>query len=418
LVFVKGSVREVPNQVRQGSSISEMYNSSNAPHRANFDVLAHTPSITMSTDKFGIGIYSAARSVLSLTGLPNHLANHIRNGFSFPDQLTKEFTTTNLRLGSISWLEYGLNASSVISQDGRSVMTIGVSLKLLNGITGVGMNINKWNYQVENDSILNSIEFIGKYGVHDFENSSNLLGNGRGLGADLGFNYKSMKSSVSRYSPRFRKGCKIIDYDYKFGISVLDIGSIKFNNGLTRTFEVSDSVIWENYNDTNLQSLSGLNDLVSNELLMSQEANVRDAIGLKMLLPTAVSAQFDYNVGYGFYANATLVHGLSRKKKLGVERTSIFAITPRFESKSFDISLPIVIRSYESVRLGVAFRLYYITLGSDNIFSLLGRENRETYGTDFYFNLKYTMFRPWYCKKSKVNSRLKRRKGSNPCPSW
>ena len=54
-------------------------------------------------------------------------------------------------------------------------------------------------------------------------------------------------------------------------------------------------------------------------------------------------------------------------------------------------------------------------LGTDNLGSLIGVG--RTYGADFYFSLKYTMFRPWYCK-DKLKRAPKRKKSGVSCPSW
>jgi len=421
LVFVNGSANSLNRQNQVGLDISEFYNTTNAPYSAKVDLLIHAPSLSFSFGNFGVGIHTSLRSALSVDGVPNHLVNHIRNGFNFPDQLGQEFTTSQLRIGGLSWLEYGLNASYIISKKENEMLTVGANLKLLNGITGVGFNVDKWNYQVQDEIFLNSFEFIGEYGVHDINNSVSPIGNGRGLGVDLGFNYKSMKKNVSNYFPHSPKGCRLIDYDYKIGISLLDLGNIRFRegNGLTRSFEITDSTTIENYSAVDIQSLEGLNNFANELLTTAGNSSVTNVDELNMLLPSAFSAQFDYNIGHGFFANATLVHGFGRKNKLGVERSHTFAITPRFESKPVDVALPLVIRDYESVRLGFAFRVYYLTIGSDNIFSLIGGAERETYGTDIYFNLKYTMFRPWYCSESKSKSKPKRRgKGSPSCPSW
>lgn len=422
--YVNGSARTLNSQNQSGQTITENYNTTNAPYKVKLDYLVHGPSLSFSYGKLGLGIYTGSRTYLSLAGVTNHLANHIGNGFNFADQLAEEFTTSNLRLGALSWLEYGVNGSYVIKQEGRDMFTVGATVKLLNGITGGGIQIQKWNYQVENDSILNSIELNGNYGLHDIQNSESPIGNGRGLGLDIGFNYKAMKGGVNNYAPHTTSGCRLVDYDYKFSAALLDIGRIGFNDGITRSFSVPDSIVWEDYTAADAQTINGVNELIANELLTDSATSTvffQDENRLRMLLPTAFSAQFDYNIGYGFYANASLVHGFNRKKRLGVERPNTLAITPRYESKPVDVALPIVIRDYESIRLGLAFRVYYLTLGSDNIFSLLGGANRDTYGTDFYFNLKYTMFRPWYCSEAKSKSRPRRNRGGKkgqPCPSW
>jgi len=424
-VYVNGGLNSINNAIQANQTVTENYNTANAPYSVHQDFLLQGPSVSLSLGKLGLGLYSGARSALSINGVPNHLANHIRNGFDFGDQLGDEYTTNNLRVGALAWLEYGLNGSYIIKQEGRDMMTVGGTVKILNGLTGAGVIIQEWNYEVENDSLLNSLELRGKYGLHDIENSQQPIGNGSGLGIDLGFNYKSMKKGNKGYLPHSKEGCRLQDYNYKFGVSLLDFGRIKFSDGISREFNIQDSLEWQNYSGAQAGSIQSVDDLIELELLTPDSLITASTSSLsnefKVLLPSALAFQFDYNIGNGFYGNATLVHGFNRKNKFGVERSSILAVTPRFESKPVDVAVPIVLRNYESIRVGFSIRVYYLTIGSDNIFSLIGGENRETYGSDIYVNLKYSMFRPWYCSESQARTKTGRRKktkGGQPCPSW
>ncbi|MEJ6681145.1 MAG: DUF5723 family protein [Flavobacteriales bacterium] len=400
-----------------GNETEPRYDLGAAPFSAYVDVQIHGPSLSVSYGKFGGGLFMNLRSVASISGVPAHLANHATNGFDFEDQLGNEYTTINANIGSLSWLEYGVNFSYIISQSSLDMYTLGGSLKYLNGLAGAGINVQKWDYQVQNDSILNSFEFEGEYGLPnipaDQTGASGLLGNGSGVGLDLGFNYKKMKKSTQGYLPHAAGQCKLKDYQYKFGLSLLDIGSIGIKNGFYREFSIEDSVVWENYGGADPEEVVEIDELVNKELL--RFSNDSESSSYRMALPTALSAQFDYNFGKGFYANSTLVHGFSRKRKLGIKKSSTFSITPRYERRQLEVALPLTIQNYQKLRLGAAIRIYSVIFGTDNLGGLMGRG--RTYGADFYFSFKYTMFKPWYCKE-KLKRAPKRKKAGVACPIW
>ncbi len=415
--YFNNNLLAISREGAAGNETEPLYDLGGAPFSAYVDVQIHGPSLSVSYGKFGGGLFMNLRSVASVNGVPAHLANHAANGFDFEDQLGNEYTTTNANLGSLSWLEYGANFSYIISQSGRDMYTIGGNLKYLNGLAGAGLNVQKWNYQVQNDSVLNSFEFAGEYGLpnisSDQEGASGITGNGSGLGLDLGFNYKKMKKSAQRYLPHAVGQCKLKDYQYKFGLSLLDLGGVRMKNGFYREFSIEDSVVWEGYGGADPEGLAEIDALINEELL--RLSNDSENSSYRMALPTALSAQFDYNFGKGFYANSTLVHGFSRKRKLGVKRNSTFSITPRYEMRQVEVALPLTIQNYQKLRVGAAIRIYSVIFGTDNLGGLIG--GGRTYGADFYFSFKYTMFRPWYCK-DKLKRSSKRKKGGVACPNW
>ena len=400
-----------------GNETEPLYDLSGAPYSAYADVQVHGPSLSVSYGKYGGGLFTNFRSVTSVSGIPAHLANHAINGFDFEDQLGEEFTTNNANVGSLSWLEYGANFSYIIHQNGRDMLTVGGNLKYLNGLNGVGLNVQKWNYQVQNDSVLNSFELKGEYGIPNIsteqEGSSGIRGNGSGIGLDIGFNYKKMKKSAQGYQPHAAGHCMLKDYQYKFGLSLLDIGGIRIESGFYREFSIEDSIVWDGYNSANPEELTEIDELINNELLRS--SNDSQNSSYRVALPAALTAQFDYNFNKGFYVNSTLVHGFSRKRKLGVKRNSTFSIIPRYERKQVEVALPLTIQNYQKLRLGAALRIYSVIFGTDNLGSFIG--GGRFYGADFYSSFKYTMFRPWYCK-DKLKKVSKRRKDGVACPSW
>lgn len=68
----------------------------------------------------------------------------------------------------------------------------------------------------------------------------------------------------------------------------------------------------------------------------------------------------------------------------------ILVVTPRFESRWWGASLPLSILNYEQVRIGLAARLAFLTIGTDHLLSFVGQKKLS--GTDFYLSLKINAF--------------------------
>jgi hypothetical protein len=66
------------------------------------------------------------------------------------------------------------------------------------------------------------------------------------------------------------------------------------------------------------------------------------------------------------------------------------AVVPRYEQRWFSFSLPIVLNDWRSLRMGVAARLGFLYLGTDNVGSFFKKEKLT--GGDFYAGLKINAF--------------------------
>jgi hypothetical protein len=117
-----------------------------------------------------------------------------------------------------------------------------------------------------------------------------------------------------------------------------------------------------------------------------------------MALPWAASVQYDYNIGYNVYVNATWVQRIPHFGMPGVDRTNSIAITPRFDSENFGFAVPFVFDQYVLPRIGVAIRLdNSVIIGTDKLGAFIG--NRLS-GVDIYFALKFNVLKK--CRKKKT----------------
>jgi hypothetical protein len=105
----------------------------------------------------------------------------------------------------------------------------------------------------------------------------------------------------------------------------------------------------------------------------------------KIFTPTAISIQFDYCIIPRVYANFTWVQAVPLAKT-AIVRSSQLAITPRYETRKLEFSLPIVLYEYKYPHAGLAVRYKFFVIGTDRIGSYTGLW--DITGYDLYFGFK------------------------------
>jgi hypothetical protein len=196
-----------------------------------------------------------------------------------------------------------------------------------------------------------------------------------------------MLGEASTYYPNSAKyGCRENSYKYKIGISLMDLGSIKFPEDqiLYAGYNFSD-FDWERYQDAEANE-DNATDLFAQQENNIEQGNVRQPN--KMSLPTFISAQLDYNLWASkIYVNATWIQGIPPSRRaFGVRHANSLSVTPRYESYWIDFALPFSLYEYRYPQLGAALRLGPVTIGTDKLISWIAKTN--LYGADIYAHVK------------------------------
>ncbi|MFT7589923.1 MAG: hypothetical protein ACI959_002144, partial [Limisphaerales bacterium] len=233
---------------------------------------------------------------------------------------------------------------------------------------------------------------------------------GSGFATDLGVQIEILgNTSNNRESNRNE-----FQYKWKFGASLLDLGSIKFNRGATsyNIQEIEPAIISE----SDLEQIESVNDF---QTLVSSAAYLGDTLGgflsneFSVRLPTAISLQADRNLGSDFYLSFILVRNIP----LGgaaLQREDLFAITPRYERKFFEFAVPVVFADDSELRVGASVRLGWLTIGSDDLGSILIPVKLN--GSDIYAGIKINDF--GFASRGKLKTRKTRNKKSTECPAY
>ena len=332
----------------------------------------------LSNKEIGIGFFTRGRAVLDIRNIPYELTNIILEVDTNAAKQKIDINIRNAKFSEMVWVEYGINFSKMIRKDNDVLITAGANVKYITGINIMYANLQRFRAQIQ-DTTIDIQKLKGKFRMNEPGWNT-----GKGLGIDVGITYKKTLDWIDSYyvnSPK--SGCKYVDYKYKLGLSLLDLGTIRFANN-TAKGEINGSAFIGNYQQ---------DSVIQNNFKGSFRQNDQ----IWATLPTALSAQFDWNSGHHFYINTTVINSVTTSRMTGVQRGNLLSITPRYERKNFEVAFPLTFQRYIYPQLGFAFRIRSFVLGLDNVFPLIIK--KKTYGLNLYFNIGFSMFKNPACRK-------------------
>lgn len=318
---------------------------------ANFRL--NGPSVMLNKGPHAFAIFDAARTAVSYRKIDiTNTSGRDYNAY---------------KVAGLAWGEFGVSYAYQFKRFERNVWSGGITLKALGGAGGA--------YFANTGS---SIDFSGAM-ANSLSNIGGGMGAGKGFGMDIGVTYEKKVRPVNLLT--FQKLCqqKFQDYVYKVGISLIDIGNIRFTKNMSGTHfnqnitgslhGIIDSSTYDMVTDTNLQNYASS---------LSKDK-------FSMNLPTAVCIQFDYHYYKNWYFNGTFVQGLNITNNF-VRRPTMIAFTPRFEKRWLEVNMPLSVSDMKYWRLGLSLRLWNFTIGSDNLLGSMGVGSKA--GFDIYTSIK------------------------------
>lgn len=350
------------------------------------------PSVMLQIGDHAFGITTGVRYFMSGHKVPWDVAEFAYNGLEYTPLQNIEFDDNDFNLNTSAWMEVGLSYANIVQNTFDHQISIGISVKKLWGYGGASLKVDNINYVVVDDTTINIKNLNNELAFSlpmDYDNGDFITSNptfrGSGVGIDIGAVYIK-KKHVGKDKWKGKKLCsqKYEDYIYRIGVSILDIGRVKYTtNAQLHSFD-DVSKYWSSLDTIGYTNINTLMSEVSNTLLGDPNASLISNT-MKIGLPTALSVQADFNLENNLYVGAMWIHPL-RINNNALRRPAQLAVVPRFETKHFEMSLPLSLFEYRYPRVGIAARFDFLTIGTERLGTYLGMADMN--GLDIYASIK------------------------------
>lgn len=370
------------------------------------------PSFAVTAGRHSFGIVTGARAFMSTKNIPYDIAKFAFERREYPPQYGINYNNKQkIYNAELAWAEIGVNYSYVIKQSGSDYWAAGITVKNLLGHSGGYIYSSNVDYILpDRDSlIINNLKGEAGYSLPlDYETNEYIndpLFRGKGLGFDIGVIYQKKKAELQEQNITKLCDQNYVPYKYKIGVSLLDIGRVRFTQNAEKLVFDNVSADLSDITHTQYTSVNDLTKLLSNEFLGDSTALIQGN-EIKIALPTALSVQADVNIRKNWFINGTMVVPVQISKS-GLRRPALFALTPRYETVLFDISMPISLFDWTEPRIGISARFLWFFVGTEKISGFF--HYKDFTGLDFYFGAKISL-RKGFCRN---NGKGKNRSGDN-----
>src|SRR5579863_2809476 len=283
---------------------------------------------------------------------------------------------------SSSWVEGFISYGKVLLDDAYGRLNGGITLKGMRGISGAfaqldGGSVNRTITPGDPLTVYDLAAGSGRYayssnydywkkGRSTIQNLEDFLGHTRpGAAVDLGAEYLVKPQTVNVYG----EGDSYYDYDWKIGVSLLDIGYNQYRYGSQSRVigdpitSVTDSAL--NVKFARISSLAGFNDS------MSTIVNSFNAIpgGFKVWNPARLVINIDRPLPDHFAVNTNLtlnLGGSNKGRRFFTKEITLLSVTPRWEVRRLGAYLPVEVTTDGRLWVGGAFKAGPLLMGIDN----------------------------------------------------
>jgi hypothetical protein len=353
------------------------------------------PSMMLQAGRHAFGFSTALRTFQSVKNVPYGIPISIYEGLSYPELYGVEFTDINFDFVSLTWSEIGLSYAYDFYDLYSNRLTFGLTLKGLLGYQGGYINMRNSSYVIENETDVNfknidvDIGFSLPYSYDTvYEPDLDPLIKGYGAGFDFGIVFTKLRSTVVWEGEDKLCARPYNDYFFKVGLSILDVGAIAFTEDAELHKFDNVSKDWDLYDTIRFKGIHYALDVYNKGFYNGETGVSYSGDQFRVYLPATISLQFEYHLKRRIYLSALWMHPL-RFNSRTVWRPAQIAFIPRYENRYFGVSIPLSLFDYKDPRLGLAVRVYSLTLGTDRLGSLLGISNLN--GMDFYFSFRFNI---------------------------
>ena len=203
------------------------------------------PSIMVAVNDHTFGFHTNFRTVNSARAIPYDMANYFYYSLDFKPQHGWEYEHRDpIKFGTLTWSEIGFSWAHTFAKYDRDRWSLGISAKFLMGHAGSYVYLEDMTYFTPDDDNVYIRKMNGEAGYSlpiDYTTNevSGSKVRGYGAGIDIGVSY--MHTIKGHSNMKYKRLCqqRFEEYKYRVGVSIMDIGWIRFNDG-ARKYEYSD----------------------------------------------------------------------------------------------------------------------------------------------------------------------------------
>lgn len=319
------------------------------------------PSIQINFGSFNAGLFYNNRTVIEVEDMPAHLAKNIYEGFEFNPLIGRRLAEeADFFMKALNWSEVGLNFSMRTKSRNRSIWSFGGNVKYLNGHANSNVIVDYLDY-----TVVDSINMVTHNADVQISNAMDMGMNNPGFGLDFGFTYVKLQDNERNTAWLSGRGsaCRPMNYKYRIGASITDLGMIRFDNAYYREIQSNSDVVLDRLQIMGIQSLDELNAILDQNF-SSDFTNRSESF--TVYTPAQINIHGDAHLISNFYFGGGLSTPLFNGNTTVQLRPQIYAI-PRFEVSWFEFALPVTVFDMQKPLVGFKMRLWGLVVGSDNL---------------------------------------------------
>lgn len=365
------------------------------PANGIFTLDIHGPSamLTLGT-RNAIAITTRGRMFANVVDFDSKLFDQLTNPEGNDPSLPYSLNSNeDMRFSINGWTEYGASFSRVLMDKGAHAIKAGISVKYLAGAVNGFMNVENFKSTINADPLLKlpylenttgriAAGFSG-VNVSGFEGKELLKNHGYGFGTDIGFVYEFRPDAEMQTvnGIHLANNYKKL-YKFKFGVSVLDLGSILYKRDAARSGDYSlditggEKLFLEQLRNKDVDQY---NQFFKDHPEFFIPVNTNPDEEYSVSLPTTLQLDADYLINDGFYLNLASQISLSNNdtKFYNNRNFSAVTLTPRYEDKIWGVYLPINYNTLTKMNVGMSFRVGPLFFGSGSLLTALFGSSKQ-----------------------------------------
>ena len=323
-------------------------------------------------------------------------------------------TSYNASMVTSSWLELFGTYSRTLWDDVPGRLSAGITLKAMRGISGAYAQLKNGALQrtAQGDLTVYSLAAgSAHYGYSSnydrWKNSQSTLQNLKdflsdsraGLAVDLGAEYLIKSQAVTNYSD----GDTYYDYEWKIGVSLLDVGKNVFKYGTQSRAasnpksSITDSLL--NLKFDNVATLADFNDsmatIVNSFYALTGPFSIWNPARLVINVDRPLQGHFSINGNLSI--NLT---GSNTGRRLYVKEINLLNLTPRWETRRLGAYLPVEVTTNGRLWVGGAAKFGPLLLGVHNWANVFSKDKMQNGG--FYLAFVIRPGGGWAEKEAKM----------------